>query len=393
MRYFSAKAKEIKASLLIVVFMPSLDIAMPTTLLTVVVATLFLNERVEPKLKATFEDREFRTRDVVLLVGMVAIVVSVIAYTSLLNPGQFFQNFLLTIFLFSYSVLLFTFAHIFSKMQKKKAQLLSLGYAIASMTAAATSFLEPLADSWTFYRAGAFFGLAAFSFCAIILAQKKADQKERLYLSIQPPAFFVLLFIFYNLLYAGKAQVWDPILMDIYGIAFAVLIILYLGSMFTWKTAVIFAVLLTVVDIILVLGTRTMIEAANRFTGTGLPVLVYLPNIPLIPVPPDYQFRSFFGFHDNGLGLGDFFFAGVIAIQTLKRFDKKTAYISVVAMMTSFAVFLAFMRELVNLLEPLIGTGIAGFPGTLMIICGWLVVVALKLFYERRNKNNKISRV
>ncbi|MEM2099071.1 MAG: hypothetical protein QXU99_04915 [Candidatus Bathyarchaeia archaeon] len=368
--------------------MPSIDIAMPTALLAVVAVTLLLNERVESKLKATFEDREFRTRDVILLVLMVAVVVSVIAYTSLLSPGRIFQNFLLTIFLFSYSTLLFTFTHIFSKMQKRKAQLLSLAFAVTSLIAGTVSFLDFLKDNWVFYRTTAFFGLAAFSLCAVLIAHKKPEEKERWYISVQPPALFLLLFIFYNLLYTGEIQVWDPILMDVYAITFAVLIILYLSSMFTWKTAVIFAVLLTIVDIILVLGTRTMVEAANQFTGIGLPVMVYLPNIPLIPVPPGYQFRSFFGFHDNGLGLGDFFFAGVIAIQTLKRFDKKTALISVVAMVTSFAIFLALMGEIVKLLEPLIGTGIGGFPGTLMIICGWLPIVAWKVIAEK-NKNNK----
>ena len=52
--------------------------------------------------------------------------------------------------------------------------------------------------------------------------------------------------------------------------------------MFSWKTVGLFAVLLTTMDIILVIGTGTMVQAANQFTGLGLPVLVYLPNIPLI---------------------------------------------------------------------------------------------------------------
>jgi hypothetical protein len=368
--------------------MPSLDIAMPTALLAVVTVALFLNERVEAKLKATFEEREFRTRDVVLLVTMVAVMVSVVASTSLLSPEQVFQNVLLTVFLFSYSVLLFTFSHIFSNIQRRKAQLLSLGFAIASLIAGSISFLNPFTDGLTLYRAGAFFGFAIFSFCAVIIAQKKTEAKERWYVSVQPPALFLLLFIFYNVLYSGGVQIWDPIIMDIFALTFAVLIILYLGSMFTWKSAFVFAILLTIMDIILVLGTGTMVEAASQFTGMGLPILVFLPNIPLIPIPADYPYRNFFGFYDNGLGLGDFFFAGILAIQTLKKFGKKTALISVVAMVVSFGVFLAFMGEIVNVLEPLIGREIGGFPGTLMIICGWLPVVALKLLAEKRNKNN-----
>lgn len=358
--------------------MPSLDIAMPTALLAVVAVALFLNETVEAKLKATFEEREFRTRDVILLVVFITVMVSIIAYISLLNLGQLFQNILLTIFLFSYSALLFTFSHIFSNVQKRKVQIFSLGFAVASLIAGTISFLNPFADGLMLYRAGAFFGLATFSFCTLLLAQKKTDTKEKWYLSVQPPALFLLLFIFYNLFYSGGSQVWYPLLMNIFGITFAILIILYLGSMFTWKTVFIFAILLTIMDITLILGTGAMVAAAQQFTRLGLPVLVYLPKIPLIPIPPEYPYIHFFGFLPSGLGLGDFFFAGILAIQTLKKFGKKTAWISMVAMVISFGAFLAFMPEIMTQLEPLIGREIGGFPGTLMIICGWLPLILFK---------------
>jgi hypothetical protein len=373
--------------------MLAFDIAMPLALFAVTAAALLLNKRVEGKLKTTFEEREFRTRDVILLVVMVAVTVSVIAYTSLLNPGQVFPNILLIVFLSSYSVLLFTFSHIFSNMQKRKAQFFSLGFAIVSLIAGTISFLNPFTDGLMLYRAGAFFGLAIFSFCALIVAQKKTGTKDRWYVAVQPPALFILLFIFYNLLYSGGVQVWYPLLMDVFGITFAILIVLYLGSMFTWKTAFLFAILLTIMDIILVLGTGTMVAAAQQFTGLGLPVLVYLPKIPLIPIPPDYPFIHFFGFLPSGLGLGDFFFAGILAIQTLKKFGKKTTWISVVAMVVSFGAFLAFMPEIITRLEPLIGREIGGFPGTLMIICGWLPVVAWKMLSERKRQQQSQAKL
>jgi len=370
--------------------MATLDIAMPLALLAVAAAALLLNERTEGKLKTTFEEREFRTRDVILLVVMVAVAISVVAYISILDPGQIFQNIILAIFIFAYSLLLFTFSYLFSGMKKRRAQLFSLGFGVASLLAGTVSLLEPFADGSAFYRALAFYGLAAFAFASIIVAAKKADAQERWYVAVQPPALFVLLFVFFNVVYDG-APVWYPVLLDVFALTFAVLIILYLGSLFTWKTVLVFAVLLTIVDIILVLGTGSMVVAAQQFTGLGLPVLVYLPNVPLVVAPQG--FLSFFGFLPRGLGLGDFFFAGILALQTFKKFGKQAGYASVVAMTVSFAVFEAFLPEIVRLLEPLLNREIGGFPGTLMIILGWLPVVAWKILGERKQKQQESKEI
>jgi hypothetical protein len=358
--------------------MATLDVAMPLALLAVSTAALLLNERTEGKLKTTFEERELRTRDVVLLVVMIAVAVSVIGYVSILDPGQIFQNVILLVFMFSYSMLLLVFSYLFSGMKKRRAQLFSFGFAIASLLAGTIGLLEPFADSLAFYRALAFYGLAAFALASMIIDTKKADAKERWYVAVQPPALFVLLFVFFNVVYDG-APVWAPVLLDVFALTFAVLIILYLGSLFTWKTTLVFAVLLTIVDIILVLVTGTMVEAAEQFTGLGLPVLVHLPNLPLVfSLEGDVLFR--------GLGLGDFFFAGILALQTFKKFGKQAAYVSVVAMTISFAVFEAFLPEVLGLLEPLLQRELSGFPGTLMIILGWLPVVAWKMLSERKQK-------
>jgi hypothetical protein len=77
------------------------------------------------------------------------------------------------------------------------------------------------------------------------------------------------------------------------------------------------------------------------------------------------------------LGIGDFFFTGLLAIQTFKKFGRNTGIISVIAMTASFFVFetllLTFWRT--------------AFPGTLMIICGWLPVMAAKLLKDRYFKS------
>ncbi len=358
--------------------MVTLDIAMPLALFAVSMAALLLNERTETKLKTTFEERELRTRDVILLVVIIVVAISIIAYISILNPGQIFQNIIVLVFTLSYSLLLFTFSYLFSGIEQRKSQLFSLGFAVAGLITGTISLLEPFADAFAVYRALAFYGLAAFAFVSIIIEAKKRDIQGRWYVAVQPPALFILLFVFFNVIYDGVA-IWAPVLLDIFALTFAVLIILYLGSLFTWKTMLVFAVLLTIVDIILVLGTGSMIVAARQFTGLGLPVLVQLPNVPLVfSLDNTILFR--------GLGLGDFFFAGIIALQTFKKFGKKTGYVAVVAMTISFAVFEAFIPEISIVLEPILHRQIDGFPGTLMIILGWLPVVAWKMLSKRKQK-------
>ena len=228
---------------------------------------------------ATVEEKEFQPRDIILLVVFMAIIVSAIAYTSIVSPGDVFPTILLVIFLSSYTMLLFTFSYVFSNLTKIRAQLLSLGFGIAGFIAGFASFLGPLQDGITVFRAAAFFGFAVFCFAAIVIEQKKISSKARWYVAVQPPAIFVMLFIFFSgifNIYTGSFQVWAPFLMDVFGFTFAILIILYLSSLFSWKTVGIFAALLTIMDIILVIVTPVMIGAAHTFTGLGLPVLVYL---------------------------------------------------------------------------------------------------------------------
>jgi hypothetical protein len=365
--------------------MPSLDIAMPIALFLVVMVAMFLNKRVEGKLMATVEEKQFKTRDIILLVVFMAVMISVIAYTSIIAPEQVFSNVFLILFLSSYTMLLFTFSYVFSNLTKKRAQLISTGFGVASVIAGVTSLLGPVSDSLTIYRAIAFFGLAIFCFSTIIIEQKKLVSKARWYVAAQPPALFVLLFLLFNVFYGGAAQVWYPLLLDVFGFTFAILIILYLSSLFSWKTVGIFAVLLTAMDIFLVIGTGTMVQAANQFTGLGLPVLVYLPKIPLTLAPLNYLGLTFLGYLPSGLGLGDFFFAGVLAVQTFNKFGRKTALFAVVAMVVAFGIWEAFLPEIILGLIPIVGRNIQGFPGTLMIISGWAPIVALKLL-NNRNK-------
>ena len=362
--------------------MPTLDVAIPLALLIVVTAAVLLNKRAESKLMATVEHRQFKKLDIVFLVVFMAIVISVIAYITMVAPGAALQNMLLIVFLSSYTMLLFTFSYVFSNVSTLRAQLLSVGFGVASIVAGLVALTSYLTDMYTTYRAIAFFVLAAFCFGVAVYELLRPVDKPRWYLAVQPPTLFLFLFVFFNFLHTtGTTQIWFPLLMDLFAFTFALLIILYLSSLFNWKTVGVFAVLLTIMDIILVIGNGTMVQAATQFTGLGLPVLVYLPNVPLIEAVPGNI--NFFGYAPRGLGLGDFFFAGVLAVQTFKKFGNKTGYATVVSMAVAFGIWEAFLGDILRWLGPIVGRDIGGFPGTLMIICGWAPIVAIILLRQR----------
>jgi hypothetical protein len=273
-----------------------IDLAMPLALFSVTLASMFLSQRAEGKLKVTLEDKELKTSDVVLLVAlMVVMISSIVFFRGLVAP-------LMVLFLFSYSMLLFIFTYLFSRRH------------------------------W--------------------------------YIAALPPAVFVLLYLFLR-----DTSIWSNYLVSIYGVVFAILITLYVGSLFSWKPTLIFAALLTTVDIILVLITGTMVQAANTtFRSLSLPVMVALPVIP--PIAPSEGLLSM------ALGIGDFFFAGLLAIQTFKKYGKNTAVVSVFAMTGSFFVFETALLTFWKM----------AFPGTLMIVCGWLPVMIGRLMKDRHSR-------
>jgi hypothetical protein len=263
------------------------DLGMPLTLFLVTLVSMFLNQKTEDKLKGSLEDRELQVRDTALLVGLMAVMITLVVFVRQISV------IMMVLFLSAYSMLLFTFTYLFAK--------------------------------------------------------------NRWYVGILPPAAFILLYVFLR-----DTGVWIYYLSNIYGLVFAVLITLYLATLFTWKTTAVFGVLITVMDVILVLVTRTMVEAASAAMRLSLPVLVSVPLIPLNITDKGILMMS--------LGLGDFFFAGLLAIQTLKHYGKRYAALSAVTMTVSFFIFEALI----------LNYQIKAFPGTLMIICGWVPIVVFK---------------
>ena len=329
------------------------DIAMPIALFTITLASLFLERRIKGKIKKTFEEREFRARDAIIFVVMICIAVSIIVFIP--------QFAIMAVFLFSYSTLLFTFSYIFSDMTAKKTQLYCFIIAFISLFAGGVAIFTSSIGNAFFYSGAALIALAIFAFLIALKEQKAPKSNERWYFAVLPPVLFLLLYLAFN----GSA-LWGSFLVNAYGAIFAVLIVLYVGSLFTWKSALVFAGFLTLMDVILVLGTGTMITAAQTVARLNLPVLISLPTIPLIITEQGILYMS--------LGLGDFFFTGILAIQTLRKFDKQTALIAAIAMSLSFAVFETL----------LLNFQFGAFPGTLMIICGWLPIILLKTLKRKK---------
>lgn len=197
--------------------------------------------------------------------------------------------------------------------------------------------------------------LFAFSVLAFVFSFLATS---KWYISIIPPAVFILLYyfgVFWSIPY-----LWNIYVLDAFVLVFAVLITVYLGNFFTWKATAIFAGLLTAMDVIQVLFTKHMVAVSHTAIELQLPLLVFLPILPPIYVEQ--------GIRIMGLGLGDLFFAGLLSLQTFKELGNKTAITSMIGISISFFIF-----------ETLLLTyEVASFPGTLMIICGWIPAVLIR---------------
>jgi len=188
-----------------------------------------------------------------------------------------------------------------------------------------------------------------FSYSMLLFLFTLIFANRRWYFGILPPALFIALYAFTN-----QTLLWSNYLINAYAVVFAVMITLYLQTLFTWKTSLMFAGLITVADIVLVLITKAMVSVATETLSLQLPVLVTVPTIPRLG--------------RMSLGLGDFFFAGLLAIQSFKKYGKRFGTISMIAMTASFTIFEAF----------LLTDKVSAFPGTVMIISGWLPLIIWK---------------
>jgi hypothetical protein len=169
---------------------------------------------------------------------------------------------------------------------------------------------------------------------------------------IGPAVFLALYFIFRD----WNTWVWKWYLLDVFAVIFIVFITVYVGSFFTWKTTLVFALFLTIMDIIQVLGTGYMVTTSEKVFSLALPIFIVLP------VMPSLEFLM-------ALGLGDLFLTGLLGIQTVKKFGRRFAMGSILSIAIVFGIVEAFTLTYYPH---------QALPATVMIFGGWLIAITAK---------------
>ncbi len=190
--------------------------------------------------------------------------------------------------------------------------------------------------------------LAAYSFVLFLLTFITV---EKWYLALLPPVVFVASYF---------SGLWGIELANIFALAFAILVSLYLGSFFSWVTVLVFAGLITVMDVIQVFVTGFMGSAAVKFIDLQLPVLIQVSTFPIDGV--------------IFLGLGDIFLAGLLVIQTMQKYGRKVAILSAVTIGLGFFLFESAVFYSGHD-QP--------FPATLVVIGGWIIGLGMNLLVRR----------
>lgn len=182
------------------------------------------------------------------------------------------------------------------------------------------------------------------------------------YLAFLPPALFITLYFLYE-----NTWLWDvsqpphiPFLLSFFAVIFAICVSVYLGSLFTWKTTAVFVVLITIMDIIQVLITGHMVKSGTRIVGElRLPVMIILPTFPYME-------------GISALGLGDVFLSGLLSIQTAQKYGRRLGLASAI----TIAVVLLMSQTVLR------NFNVRAFPGTVFIISGWLITLAVQYIYQ-----------
>ncbi len=195
----------------------------------------------------------------------------------------------------------------------------------------------------------ALLGLFIFAYTAILLLFTFLFV-PKWYLALVPPVLFLLSFFY----------CWNIYSFNFFAIIFGISVAVYMGSLFTWKTTVAFAALVTVMDIIQVLITGHMEEAFETAKTLGLPAFIKLPMFPTVGL--------------TYLGLGDLFLFGLLSIQTTRKYGRNFGLKSTILMAI---VYLLLQTVLLNY-YPLTNS----FPASVLVISGWLTVLAARYLYN-----------
>ena len=190
--------------------------------------------------------------------------------------------------------------------------------------------------------------LMAYSFVLFLFTYIASD---KWYIALLPPVAFVMLYVFF----------WNIFLLNLFALIFAILVSIYLGSMFSWITVSIFAGLITLMDIFQVFVTRLMGASAEKLIELELPIAIWVPTFP-----------------NEGailLGLGDIFLAGLLSIQTAQKYNRKAGFVAALSIGVAFLIFEAIVLY----------TGFSDyFPATIVVVSGWLLGLGLFLPFKEK---------
>jgi hypothetical protein len=181
---------------------------------------------------------------------------------------------------------------------------------------------------------------------------------KKWYIAILPPIIFIIAYLFY----------WELIVFNVFVLTFAIIITIYLSSLFSWKTLWVYTILLTIMDIVQVFGTGFMRESAVKMLELQLPIALIIPTYPTRTL--------------TGLGLGDISLAGLLTIQTALKNGQKAGFITTLAIGISIFVFeLAFFNTLYAKF----------FPATIIIMIGWIMGIGCKRLFDLKLQARKTN--
>ena len=171
-------------------------------------------------------------------------------------------------------------------------------------------------------------------------------------------AFFPSLFLASYLLF------WNDTFLNFFASISVLSIALLSGVIFTWRTTLAFAALLTLVDVFHVFVTRFMVISGEKMIAMKLPVIVIMPMFPL-------EGRII-------LGLGDIFLTCLLTIQTARKYGFKAGVLSAASISLIFLIS-----------ESLLLTFKVGFfPATTIIFSGWILFVTLNYLMSLKRTGN-----
>jgi hypothetical protein len=206
--------------------------------------------------------------------------------------------------------------------------------------------------------------IAAYSYMLLIFMYLLSN---KMFLAFIPPAIFIVTYLMVYML-MGESPTAN-VIMSVFASIFAIMIIAYLNSLFSWKIAILFAALLTAMDIIQVFITAHMVEAANKMVTLRLPIAIFLPTFPSVGYAV--------------LGLGDIFLSGILSIQAANKYGWKTGFLVIASISVSLFIFevIIFNLEL----------NLNGFPATIIVLLGCLLglsVHSLQIRIQQKLQKN-----